>query len=436
MDKRERVARNLSLACMGLGQMYNRQYTKSVILLLGEAAFIYFLAAKFFVDIRGLISLGDEPLHMERIDGVRKTVGDHSIFLLIWGVMAIVILALFIALYIVNVKDARYNGRLQDRGKRPSNVMGSIKFLLENRFPHLMLAIPLIGVAVFTIMPILFMIVIAFTNFSSPNFLPPKNLVNWVGFQTFENIVKLEPLKNTFLGVLSWTLVWAVLSTFTTYVGGILVALIVQHKVVRFKKLWRMLFIIPYAIPQFVSLLMMRQLFNEQFGPINQYLTFFGLGRLPWLNDPMMAKVTVILVNMWVGVPVSMLLVTGILSAIPKDLYEAAEVDGASPFRKFKNITMPYVLFATTPLLIMAFAGNINNFNVIYLLTMGSPPNPDYQWAGSTDLLVTWLYKLTLDYNKYNLASAVGIILFLIVASFSLWNYRRSRSFKEEDMIQ
>ncbi|MFC5701920.1 carbohydrate ABC transporter permease [Cohnella faecalis] len=436
MNNRERIARNLSMCCMGLGQIYNRQYTKGALLLAGQASFIFFLVTRFFADVKGLITLGDVPLHMERIDGVRKTVGDHSIFLLIWGVMSFVILGLFAGLYIVNMRDARYNGRLQDRGKRPANIWGSARYVLNNRFPQLMLTIPLIGVAVFTIMPIVFMIVIAFTNFSSPNYLPPKNLVNWVGFQTFANMANLEPLRKTFLGVLTWTVVWAILSTFTTYVGGILVALLVQHKAVRLKKMWRLLFIIPYAIPQFVSLLMMRQLFNEQFGPINQYLSFLGLGKLPWLNDPTMAKVTVIVVNMWVGIPVSMLLVMGILSAIPKDLYEAAEVDGASAFRKFKNITMPYVLFATTPLLIMAFAGNINNFNVIYLLTMGSPPNANYQWAGSTDLLVTWLYKLTLEHNKYNLASAVGIILFLIVAAFSLWNYRRSRSFREEDMIQ
>jgi arabinogalactan oligomer/maltooligosaccharide transport system permease protein len=165
-------------------------------------------------------------------------------------------------------------------------------------------------------------------------------------------------------------------------------------------------------------------------------LAFFGVGKVPWLTDPFWAKVTVIVVNMWVGIPVSMVLIMGILTTIPRDMYEAAEVDGASIFQKFRIITLPMVLFSTAPILITQFAGNINNFNVIFLLTNGDPVKGDYQYAGATDLLVTWLYKLTLNNNKYNVASAIGIIIFVIIAAFSIWNYRRTRSFKEEDMIQ
>ncbi|MOA24188.1 Maltose transport system permease protein MalF [compost metagenome] len=180
----------------------------------------------------------------------------------------------------------------------------------------------------------------------------------------------------------------------------------------------------------------MRNMFNGQFGPINQYLRYFGLEAIPWLTDATWARVTVILVNMWVGIPVSMLLIMGVLTTIPKDMYEAAEVDGATGYQKFKIVTLPMILFTTAPTLITSFAGNINNFNVIFLLTNGDPVNGKYQNAGSTDLLVTWLYKLTLQSNRYNMASAIGIIIFLIIASFSIYNYRRTKSFKEEDMIQ
>lgn len=207
-------------------------------------------------------------------------------------------------------------------------------------------------------------------------------------------------------------------------------------KGIRFKGLWRTILILPYAIPQIISLLVMRMMFNGQFGAINQYLGYFGLGGLPWLTDEFWAKVTLIVVNMWVGIPVSMLLIMGVLTTIPRDMYEAAEVDGATGFQKFKIVTLPMILFTTAPTLIMQFAGNINNFNMIYLLTGGDPVKGDYQYAGATDLLVTWLYKLTLNQNKYNMASAIGIIIFLIVASFSIYNYRRTKSFKEEDMIQ
>ena len=139
---------------------------------------------------------------------------------------------------------------------------------------------------------------------------------------------------------------------------------------------------------------------------------------------------------MWVGIPVTMVLILGVLTAIPKDLYEAADVDGASSFQKFKIVTMPFVLFSTAPILIAHFAGNINNFNLIFLLTGGDPKNGDYHYAGSTDLLVTWLYKLTLNQSQYNMASAIGIIIFVIIATISIVNYRRTKSFKEEDMIQ
>ncbi|MNE37787.1 Maltose transport system permease protein MalF [compost metagenome] len=215
-----------------------------------------------------------------------------------------------------------------------------------------------------------------------------------------------------------------------------LVALLINQKGIKFKGFWRTILILPYAIPQLISLLVMRNMFNGQFGPINQYLRYFGLDAIPWLTDPMWARATVILVNMWVGIPVSMLLIMGVLTTIPRDMYEAAEVDGATGYQKFKIVTLPMILFTTAPTLITQFAGNINNFNTIFLLTNGDPVNGNYQNAGSTDLLVTWLYKLTLTSNRYNMASAIGIIIFIIIASFSIYNYRRTKSFKEEDMIQ
>ncbi|GJM72830.1 hypothetical protein HMSSN036_50460 [Paenibacillus macerans] len=285
-------------------------------------------------------------------------------------------------------------------------------------------------------MPIIFMVMLAFTNYSAPKHIPPAMLVDWVGFGTFKELVVLKTWSHTFYGVLTWTIIWAVLSTITTYFGGLLVALLINQKGIRFKGLWRTILILPYAVPQLISLLVMKNMFNGQFGPINQYLGYFGLGGLPWLTDPFWAKVTVIVVNMWVGIPVSMLLILGVLTTIPKDLYEAAEVDGATGFQKFKIVTLPMILFTTAPTLIAQFAGNINNFNAIFLLTGGDPVKGDYQYAGATDLLVTWLYKLTLNQNKYNMASAIGIIIFVIIASFSIYNYRRTKSFKEEDMIQ
>lgn len=437
MNRYARTAGWLSVLSMGLGQLYNRQYIKGLLFLIAHITGLTYIITVLSKHIYGFFTLGEMGQHFVKVGRINKTVpGDHSIFMMIYGLLSMMVVLLYIFLYVMNVRDAIANGRLRDKGLPVKNFTQSVSQGMHKNFPWLLLSIPILGVLFFTIMPILFMVFMAFTNYSAPEHIPPKNLVDWTGLQTFKDLFTLNVWSDTFFGVLTWTIIWAILATVTCYFGGILVALLINQKGIKFKGLWRTLFIIPYAIPQFVSLLVMRNMLNDKFGPINQYFRFFGLDGLPWLSDPFWAKVSVIVVNMWIGIPVSMVLVMGILTAIPKDLYEAAEVDGATAWIKFRHITMPFVLFSTAPILITQFAGNINNFNVIFLLTKGGPSSIDYNMAGKTDLLVTWLYKLTLENNKYNIASAVGILIFLIVASVSIISYTRSRSFREEDMIQ
>lgn len=427
----------LSVLFMGLGQLYNKQFMKGIILLVLEAASLVYFIPNLVKDLKGIITLGEQGTHFEKVNGLTVTVaGDHSIYLMIDGLITIFLLLLMIVVYVMNIRDARRTAALIEAGNTVNTFKQTINQLKGKSFPYVLLSVPLMGILFLTILPIIFMVLISFTNYSMPNHIPPKNLVDWVGFKTFIDLLSLSSWSKTFFGVLTWTVIWAVLATVTCYFGGLLVALLIEQKGVRFKKLWRTIFILPYAIPQLISLLIMRNLFNGQFGPINEYLAMFGLGKLPWLTDPTLAKATAILVNMWVGIPVSMVLILGVLTAIPKDMYEAAEVDGANAFQKFKIVTLPFVLFATAPILITQFAGNINNFNLIFLLTGGDPKNGSYQFAGSTDLLVTWLYKLTLNQSQYNMASAIGIIIFIIIATLSIVNYRRTKSFKEEDMIQ
>lgn len=422
---------------MGLGQIYNRQFIKGIIFLAVEALGLIYFINNLGRAIWGITTLGDTPNRLEKVNGIAKMVaGDHSIFIMIESLITLLFFVIILGAWYINIRDAYKIGAARDAGLESNTFKQTVRYILDYKFAQTFLILPSIGILFFTIMPIIFMIMLAFTNFAAPDHIPPAKLVDWVGFETFRNLLFLKTWSETFYGVLTWTIIWAVLSTVTTYFGGVLVALLVNQKGIRFKGFWRIILIVPYAVPQMISLLLMRNLFNGQFGPINQYLGYFGLGGLPWLTDPFWAKVTVILVNMWVGIPVSMLLVMGVLTTIPRDMYEAAEVDGATNYQKFRIITLPMILFSTAPTLIMQFAGNINNFNAIYLLTGGAPVNGNYQYAGSTDLLVTWLYKLTSDQNKNNMASAIGIIIFIIVAGFSLYNYRRTKSFKEEDMIQ
>ena len=236
------------------------------------------------------------------------------------------------------------------------------------------------------------------------------------------------------------TLIWAFFATFSNYFLGIIVALVINTKGLKFKKLWRSILVLTIAMPQFISLLVMRSIFSS-YGVINRTLINIGVLKsindaIPFFSSPNLARVVIIVVNMWIGIPYTMLMSSGILMNIPQDLCEAATVDGANKVQMFFKITLPQIIFTTTPYLITSFVGNINNFNVIFLLTAGGPSTSEYYSAGKTDLLVTWLYKLTKEKFDYSLASTIGILIFILSATLSLLTYTRSKSYKEEDAFQ
>lgn len=430
-----RTAALLSLLFMGLGQLYNRQFAKGLLYALLELYVLIFWTRPFAEAMRGLVTLGDK-VQQRSARGTIIEQGDHSIILMITGIIFALLFLLFAAVYALNVRDAHKVGGIRDKGEQPRNIAASIAHAWEQGFAYILLT-PAFVFALFTIvLPLVFGILIAFTNYSGPNHLPPKNLVDWVGFETFASLIRFRAWSNTFVGVLAWTVVWAVLATFTTYFAGLFYALLLNHRVVKFRKFWRTLLILPWAVPGVISLLIFRNLFNGEFGPVNQYLKMIGLQAIPWFSDPFWAKFAIVLVNVWFGFPYWMALMSGVLTNIDRELYEAAEIDGAGGFQRFRSITLPLILFSTSPLLIMSFAHNFNNFNMIYLFTSGGPANPAYSYAGSTDILISWIYKLTLEQNKFNMASVVSIFIFIVVAGFSIWNFRKTRAFKEEDMVQ
>lgn len=433
MRQHRKTATILSILAMGMGQLYNKQYVKGILMLMLHLSGIYFIATKLPHALWGVYTLGETKTELKKVGRLyQQVMGDHSIFLLVEGLIVLFIVIVLVCIYIANVKDAYRIGQLREEGQAPNTFKQTVKYIADYRFPHFVISLPMLGILFFTVLPIIFMILLAFTNFTREN-MPPANLVDWHGFQTFKDMFQIKAWSGTFYGVALWTFVWAVFATFTCFFGGFAVALIVQQKDIRFKAFWRTLFILPYAIPAFVSTLILRNMFNGQFGPINQYLAMMGIAKIPWLTDPMWAKFTIILVNFWLGFPVSMLMIIGILSTIPKDMYEAADIDGATAFQKMRWITFPAVMQSMAPLLIMQFVGNINNFNIIYLLTNGEPSNAEYKFAGHTDILITWLYKLSLDQGQYNFASVIGIFIFIILAVFAIWNLRRTKAFKEEE---
>ena len=256
----------------------------------------------------------------------------------------------------------------------------------------------------------------------------------WVGLKNFGDVLNFNnTIGQEFWSVLGWTIVWAVFATFLNYLFGMILAIIINRQGTRFKAFWRFCFVLSIAVPQFVSLLIMRTMLNQE-GPVNNLLLNMGLidKALPFWTNATYARISVIVINLWVGIPYTMLQVTGILQNIPAELYESAKVDGANAVVTFFKITLPYMLFVTTPYMITQFTGNINNFNVIFLLSGGNP-TPVENTAGKTDLLVTWLYKLTIDKQYYNLGAVIGIMTFIVLAIVALATYQNTGSYKNEE---
>lgn len=417
----------LSTLFMGLGQFYNKEWFKGILFMIFECFFIFNIVnGTIYKAFWGVITLGE-------VKGVK---GDHSINLLIDGLIVIILIAIFIITYVLNVRDAKLSRQAIEAGQGRETVKKTLKKVNTKFFPHLLLSPAALLITFFTFLPILFTMLIAFTNYSAPYHLPPGNLVDWVGLDNFTKLFTLPGWKETFWGVFIWTIVWTILTTIINYFGGLGLALLINAKGVRFKKLWRTLFILPYAIPAFISLLIFRLILSGP-GPLNTLMINMGwiTEKIPFLTDATIAKVMVIVVYLWAGSPYWMALMSGILTNIDAALYEASEIDGASKWKQFTKITVPMVLFQTAPLLIMTFAHNFNNFGMVYILTSGNPQNPAFKQAGSTDILISWIYKMTLEKQWYGMAAAVTIIIFLFVATFAVFGFSRTRSFNEEDMI-
>lgn len=412
----------LSALSMGLGQMYNRQWVKGILLFVLQLSYLGVFYDLFNMGLWGIVTLGTKPFR------------DHSIQLLAEGIIALILLAFGLFCYILCIRDAYRVGRMREQGLRPPGVWDTYRAVTDKGYPYLLIAPGLFLLVFVVLFPLLFMVLLAFTNFDLYHW-PPAKLVDWVGFSNFVQLFQLEIWRNSFFNVMSWTVVWTLVSTTVQFALGLLLSVLLNLERVKGKKLFRTILILPWAVPSFVSVLVFAGMFNDDFGPINQMLEAIGLGAIPWLTDPFWTKVAILLIQFWLGFPFNLALCTGILQTIPADLYEAAEVDGATPWQKLKDITLPLVLYATAPLLIVQYAGNFNNFTVIYLFNKGGPAVPG-QTAGGSDILISWVFKLTFETQKFNYAAAVSIIIGVIVAVLAVWQFRQTRSFKEEDLIQ
>lgn len=447
----------LSLLVMGAGYLGRKQVVKGILMTVIEIGFVLFTTLFSWPYMAKLNTLGivqrEETLDLLTM---QKTVNDfdNSLLILLGGIIGILFIIAFILLYISNMKAVYRLQKMQEDGKHINTFREDCTELINGKFYVTLLTLPSLGVLLINIIPIVFMICIAFTNYDMDH-QPPSFLFTWVGLQNFKSLFTSTTTVTfgyVFIRILFWTLIWASLATATTYFGGILLAKFINHRKTKGKKLWRTLFVITIAIPQFVTLLLVGKMFSD-YGIVNSIcnkigLTGFlkdiglvskGLSYIPFLSKPGWAHIMIVLINIWVGVPYQMLIATGILMNIPEDQLESAKIDGANEFQIFWKITMPYMLFVTGPSLITSFIANINNFNVIYLLTSDYVTG-NMKFANSNakevDLLITWLFTLTNDYSNYKMASVIGICVFIICAVITLLSFSRMVAGNKEEEFQ
>ena len=430
----------LSFLVMGTGCVRYKQYVRGLIYFLTEIVFFYFFrnfALQYLSKFNTLGTETQKKVWNDELQIFQRFPGDNSMLILLYSVLSLAVVLVFLYIWYANIRDAWNAQQNLEQGRKIDSFRDDLRSLTHERFHMTLLSMPMLTLVLFTLLPIIFMILIAFTNFDADH-QPPGNLFTWVGMTNVTDIFLGNEIKtNTFFGLLGWTIVWAILATFTNYILGMLLAVAINSKLVKLKQVWRTCFIIAIAIPQFVSLLLISRAL-EPAGAVNVLLQKLGLidSPLPFLLDPTLARIVVVVVNMWIGIPYTMMTFSGVLMNIPAELYESAEIDGAGPIKKFTSITLPYMIFVTAPATITTFVTNFNNFNVIYLLTGGGPFSLDYYQAGKTDLLVTWLYKLTVNRNDYSLASTIGIFIFILVSTCSLIVYNRTGAVQKEDQFQ
>lgn len=406
----------------GLGQIYNRQYLKGSIFLVLAISFV--IAFWDFIDIGiwGIVTLGE------------KLPRDNSIFLMVYGIISIFLLILAAIIMMINLRDAYKNGERRDLGQPLNSVRQQYRNLIDYGFPYLMLSPGFLLLLFVVILPIVFMLLLAFTNYDLYHNWPAQ-LTDWIGLENFKKLFTMGVWRDTFLSVFSWTIIWTLVATTLQISLGIFLAVLVNQKDLKGKGVIRTLLILPWAVPAFVTILIFSGMFNESFGAINTViLDALSISPIPWMTDPLWTRIALILIQTWLGFPFIFVMVTGVLQAIPNELYEAAMIDGASAFQRFKEITLPLILYSIAPILITQYTFNFNNFNVIFLFNGGGPA-VEGQNAGGTDILISWIYNLTMTSQQYGMAAAITMIMSAVVIAIAIWQFRKTRSYQEEDLM-
>lgn len=426
--KNEKLAAALSII-PGLGQLYNKQIIKGILFLAVAILFVYELNVFGIQAIYDLVTLGTTPME------------DHSLFMMIRGTLQVLVTVIFLFFYIYNIYDAKKVAPHWNTGIHVNKTFRELfDNVYKNGFPYLLIVPAYLAMIFAIIFPVLVTIFIAFMDYSIMN-MPPAKLLSWVGLENFLNIFTLSTFRDAFTSVFSWTIIWTLCATTLQIVLGVFTAVIANQPFIKGKRIFGVIFLLPWAVPAFITIMSFSNMFNDSVGAINtqvipflnNFIPFMDIGRIAWKTDPYWTKVAIIMIQGWLGFPYIYVMTTSILQAIPEDLYEAAKIDGAGAIRRFRDITMPTVLAVAAPVFVTQYTGNFNNFTMIYLFNDGGPGSAG-GGAGQTDILISWIFKLTTNNSpQYSLAAALTIIVSFIVIGVTLIVFKRTNAFNMED---
>ena len=311
-----------------------------------------------------------------------------------------------------------------DAGGKGSACMKTIK---NNLMAYGFLLPALVSIMVLTLLPILYTVFISFTNYNMYHL----NRFDLVGLKNYETVLN-GSIRAAFFPVLGWNVCFALFSTLLSYAVGLGLAVLLDNPLMKESKIYRAVLIIPWALPATIAILSWQGLLNEQYGGINNLLRLLGLPKgVSWMSDPFWARTGIVIVNVWLGFPYMLNLCLGGLQSISPTFYEVAHVEGATAWYAFRHVTFPLILKVTFPLVVSSFAANFNNFGNIYMITQGRPARVNSQFAGSTDILASMVYKMTTWSNRYELSATLSIFIFLIIGTLTLVNLRLSGAFKK-----
>ena len=410
----------------GLGQLLNKQPVKAALFFLG-LIFVYVVAIPYALGygnyqgegIAGLISLAE---------GARRI--DKSLIFMIEGIVAIVFLLFAAGIMVANFRDVYGVEKGVMKGIRERNWFETTQTIEEDGFPYLVSIPALIVISFIVLVPIFTAILLSFTG------MDPKNQSKfpWVGIQNYKLIALGEGLAGSvFWQIFGWTVIWTLTSTTLAIFIGFGLALLANNPRIKGKGILRMIYLLPWAVPAFITIMFFSIMFSTQGALTEVVQNVFGVA-IDFKNSTFWSRFILVMLQGWLGSSYVFLLSTGVLQAIPEDLYEAADIDGANTWQKIRRITLPMVLFQTAPLLVNQYTFNFNNFSIIYLFNGGGPFNPSKygNLAGSSDILISYIYKLTMDNQYQAIGASISIAISLGLMVFAFIGFKNSKAFKEE----